>query len=157
MQDNARPHVDGVCQHFLQDEGLEAMDWPTRSPDLNPIEHIWDMMSRSIHQPQTIHSTIAPQTVQELADALVQVCESPALEALNPHRSCMIWMSEADNRIGTKLVVEERKEVKIETPAPESSKTGSEKDSHKTSHCITLYGTTSPNSNYGSPASYTRS
>ncbi|KAI4904922.1 hypothetical protein NFI96_033168 [Prochilodus magdalenae] len=38
------------CQQFLQDEGIEAMDWPARSPDLNPIEHIWDIMSRSIHQ-----------------------------------------------------------------------------------------------------------
>ncbi|KAL0147803.1 hypothetical protein M9458_056880 [Cirrhinus mrigala] len=50
MQDNARPHVAGVCQQFLQDEGIDAMDWPARSPDLNPIEHIWDIMSRSIHQ-----------------------------------------------------------------------------------------------------------
>ncbi|KAI3363540.1 hypothetical protein L3Q82_012142, partial [Scortum barcoo] len=28
MQDNARPHVAGVCQQFLQDEGIDAMDWP---------------------------------------------------------------------------------------------------------------------------------
>jgi hypothetical protein len=47
-QDNARPHVAGVCQQFLQEEGIDAMDWPARSPDLNPIEHIWDIMSRSI-------------------------------------------------------------------------------------------------------------
>ncbi|CAJ0967485.1 unnamed protein product [Ranitomeya imitator] len=67
MQDNARPHVAGVCQQFLQDEGIEAMDWPARSPDLNPIEHILDIMSRTIHQ-----CLVAPQTVQELAEALVQ-------------------------------------------------------------------------------------
>ncbi|CAJ0967045.1 unnamed protein product [Ranitomeya imitator] len=29
IQDNARPHVAGLCQQFLQDEGIEAMDWPT--------------------------------------------------------------------------------------------------------------------------------
>ncbi|KAL0154165.1 hypothetical protein M9458_050523 [Cirrhinus mrigala] len=67
MQDNARPHVAGVYQQFLQDEGIDAMDWPARSPDLNPTEHISDIMSRSIHQ-----CHVAPQTVQELADALVQ-------------------------------------------------------------------------------------
>ncbi|CAJ0952696.1 unnamed protein product [Ranitomeya imitator] len=65
--DNARPHVAGVCQQFLQDEGIEAMDWSACSPDLNPIEHIWDILYRSIHQ---LH--VALQTVQELADALVQ-------------------------------------------------------------------------------------
>ncbi|CAJ0939898.1 unnamed protein product [Ranitomeya imitator] len=46
------------------------MDWPTCSPDLNAIECIWDIMSRSIHQCHVAH-----QTLQELTDALIQVCE----------------------------------------------------------------------------------
>ncbi|KAI3373218.1 hypothetical protein L3Q82_006379 [Scortum barcoo] len=65
---NILQHADWFgSESFLQDEGIDAMDWPARSPDLNPIEHIWDIMSRSIHQRH-----VAPQTVQELADALVQ-------------------------------------------------------------------------------------
>ena len=48
MHDNAKPHVVEVCQQFLHDEGIDAMDWPARSPDLNPIRHIWDIMSRCI-------------------------------------------------------------------------------------------------------------
>ena len=65
-----RPYTGAVGPGFLlmQDN---VMDWPVRSPDLNPIEHIWDIMSRSIHQ----RRHVAPQTVQELADALVQVWE----------------------------------------------------------------------------------
>ena len=53
MKDHARPHVAGMCQQFLQEEGIDVMDWPARSLDLNPIEHIWDIMSRSIHQRTT--------------------------------------------------------------------------------------------------------
>ncbi|CAJ0967223.1 unnamed protein product [Ranitomeya imitator] len=75
--DNARSHVAGVCQQFLQDEGIAAMDWAAHSPDLNPIEHIWDIMSHTIHQRH-----IAPQTVQELADALVQVWEEIPQETI---------------------------------------------------------------------------
>ncbi|CDQ87904.1 unnamed protein product [Oncorhynchus mykiss] len=56
---------------------IDAMDWPDRSPDLNPIEHIWDIMSRSIHQRH-----VAPQTVQELADALVRVWEEIPQETI---------------------------------------------------------------------------
>ena len=62
----------GVCQQFRQEEGIDAMDWPVCSSDLNPIEHIWDIMSRSIHQ----------QTVQELADASVQVWEEIPQETI---------------------------------------------------------------------------
>ncbi|CDQ72919.1 unnamed protein product [Oncorhynchus mykiss] len=78
-----RPYAGAVGPGFLMwlecisKEGIDAMDWPARSPDLNPIEHIWDIMSRSIHQRH-----IAPQTVQELADALVQVWEEIPQETI---------------------------------------------------------------------------
>ncbi|TWW65000.1 DnaJ -like protein subfamily C member 2 [Takifugu flavidus] len=70
VHDNARPHVGRVCRQFLEDEGFETIDWPPRSPDLNPIEHLWDIMFRSIQCRQ-----VDPQTVQELSDALVQIWE----------------------------------------------------------------------------------
>ncbi|XP_037534996.1 casein kinase II subunit alpha-like [Nematolebias whitei] len=63
-------HVNNTDFKFLHDEDIDVMDWPARSPDLNPIEHIWDIMFRSVHQ-----GHVAPQTVQELTDALIQVWE----------------------------------------------------------------------------------
>uniref|UniRef100_A0A8C4X2W4 Tc1-like transposase DDE domain-containing protein n=1 Tax=Erpetoichthys calabaricus TaxID=27687 RepID=A0A8C4X2W4_ERPCA len=67
---NARPHVARECWQFLENEGIDTIDWPPFSPDLNPIEHLWGIMFRSIQYHQ-----VAPQTVQELSDALVQIWE----------------------------------------------------------------------------------
>ncbi|KAI4874218.1 hypothetical protein NFI96_005717 [Prochilodus magdalenae] len=70
VHNNARPHVARVCRQFLENEGIDTIDWPTGSPDLNPIEHLWDIVFRSIRRHQ-----VALQTVQELSDALVQIWE----------------------------------------------------------------------------------
>ena len=40
MQDIARPHVAGMCRQFLDDEAIDVIDWPSRLPDLNSIEHL---------------------------------------------------------------------------------------------------------------------
>ncbi|UYV69075.1 hypothetical protein LAZ67_6002284 [Cordylochernes scorpioides] len=42
MDDNARPHRAGVVDIFLQNHAIARMNWPARSPDLNPFDHVWD-------------------------------------------------------------------------------------------------------------------
>ncbi|GFU06222.1 transposable element Tcb1 transposase [Trichonephila clavipes] len=46
IDDNARPHYANIVDECLQSEDIPRMDWPTYSLDLNPIEHVWDMLSR---------------------------------------------------------------------------------------------------------------
>jgi hypothetical protein len=40
MGDNARPHMARVVNEFLDEVGISRMEWPPKSPDLNPIEHV---------------------------------------------------------------------------------------------------------------------
>lgn len=67
MDDNARPHRARVVTRYLEQETIERMDWPARSPDLNPVEHAWDMLQRRLSARNR-----QPETLDELQNALLQ-------------------------------------------------------------------------------------
>lgn len=41
MQDNAKIHKAKKTMKWFEDRGIELLEWPPYSPDLNPIEQLW--------------------------------------------------------------------------------------------------------------------
>ncbi|GFU46979.1 hypothetical protein TNCV_813531 [Trichonephila clavipes] len=50
QQYNARPHV--ACQTLNILTGFDIFPWPTNSPVINPIEHLWDLIGRDMNRGQ---------------------------------------------------------------------------------------------------------
>ena len=65
MDDNAPCHRAHVIRNELNNNNIARLDWPARSPDLNPIEQAWDMLGRAVYG-MPAH----PQTLDELEAAL---------------------------------------------------------------------------------------
>ncbi|GFW41992.1 DDE_3 domain-containing protein [Trichonephila clavipes] len=67
MDDNVRPHRGNIVDECLQSEDITRMEWPAYSPDLNPIEHVWDMLGRRIAARQP-PPTCLPELLRALLD-----------------------------------------------------------------------------------------
>ncbi|GFW31165.1 hypothetical protein TNCV_2577471 [Trichonephila clavipes] len=44
QKDNARPHRTRIMDAHFEQETIQRIQWLARSPDLNPIEHVWDFL-----------------------------------------------------------------------------------------------------------------
>ena len=66
MHDNARPHVARICRQFLNRNNVNVLLRPAASPDMNPIEHMWDYLGRKVSARGNVHN------LRDLENALIQ-------------------------------------------------------------------------------------
>lgn len=61
IDDNAPPHRTAAVHNFCEEEGMVRLWWPPHSPDMNVIEHAWDLLKTRIKKRNN-----PPLTLQEL-------------------------------------------------------------------------------------------
>ena len=67
QQDNASIHKSKKTTAWLAAQNFEILPWPALSPDLNPIEDLWGILSMQVYAGHRQFSTVA-----ELGNAILE-------------------------------------------------------------------------------------
>lgn len=72
MQDNSRAHWAAATRAELEARSIRVIDWPAYSPDLNPIEYVWNKMKDYIqeHFPHKMSYDRLREAVKEAWEAI---------------------------------------------------------------------------------------
>lgn len=54
QEDNDPKHRSRVCTAWKAENGIDVLDWPSQSPDANPIENVWAWMKLKLRGKNTV-------------------------------------------------------------------------------------------------------
>ncbi len=67
QQDNDPKHTAKITKEWLHNNSVTVLEWPSQSPDLNPIEHLWRDLKMAVHQR-------LPSTCNDWSKACESIC-----------------------------------------------------------------------------------
>ncbi|GFT10395.1 transposable element Tc3 transposase [Trichonephila clavipes] len=94
MDDNATCHRTLAVQDCLDSEGIQRLVWPARSPDLNPIENVWDALGWQVagrNYPPTNKNTLIRALTEEW-DKLPQQLLDNVVQSMVRRVECCITL-----------------------------------------------------------------
>ncbi|GFV69830.1 FLJ37770-like protein, partial [Trichonephila clavipes] len=122
MDDNATCHRTLAVQDCLDFEGIQRLVWSARSPDLNPIENVWDALGRQVagrKYPPTNKNTLIlalteewDKLPQQLLDNVVQNVEDdsrpgrPSTSKTDENVEKVTSLIRSDRRLSIRAIAE---------------------------------------------------
>jgi hypothetical protein len=73
LHDNDKKFTSGLVQTYLHNAGIQVIDFPAYSPDLNPMENLWATMAREVEK----HNC---PTLEDLQDRVAEVWKNLSVE-----------------------------------------------------------------------------
>ena len=78
QHDNDPKHTARIVTNWLDEKRIQRLKWPSFSPDMNPIEHLWDEVEQRMKKEQ-------PKNEKDLQECLTRVwngIEKPVMKKL---------------------------------------------------------------------------
>lgn len=79
LEDNDPKHTSKLATKWREENGIEKIDWPSASPDLNPIENVWEILKMRLKKKLGTYGSLVSaikrewkELSKELAMRLVQ-------------------------------------------------------------------------------------
>jgi len=75
QHDNDPKHTSKATAAFLKMNRVKVIEWPSMSPDLNPIEHLWGILKKQVehHSPSSIQA-LKEVVLEEWKKTDVAIC-----------------------------------------------------------------------------------
>ncbi|OQS55782.1 tc3a [Ecytonucleospora hepatopenaei] len=80
QQDNASVHVNGEMRGFFEGKGVPVLDWPSCSPDLNPMENLWGWIVQKVYD-----QCISYRSKKDLKNAILDTWRNIPLNLLKKY------------------------------------------------------------------------
>lgn len=82
QQDNDPKHKSKSTMEYFLKNKINVLDWPPQSPDLNPIEHLWDHVEKEIRKHQITSKQDLKIRIQEAWDAIPEDVTKNLVESM---------------------------------------------------------------------------
>lgn len=95
QEDNDPKHRSRLCTEWKRQNGITTLDWPSQSPDANPIENVWAAMKAKLREKRVFNLKQLSRHLREIWRSLPETMAENLVESM-PRRCQAILDNKGD-------------------------------------------------------------